>query len=1034
MPEPDPGLQQLAHALQIVQAHRRQPLMSDPELLAAHPALRELLEALLEPAPEVPTSAGSSAAAAPTTLGDFRLLHELGRGGMGVVYAALQLSLHRRVALKVLAGHRLASPTALVRFRREAELLAQLQHEHLVPVFASGEAAGEHFFAMELIDGCSLANVLRALVPTATAKLDGNSLTDALRRTLDDPHAGARLLTRSHAEAALLCLLPIAEALAHAHAHGVVHRDVKPANILLRRDGTPLLSDFGLARNLDTPGLTVTGDFAGTPHYVAPEQIEARSGGVDGRADVFALGATLYELLTLRRAFDGPSTEAVMARVLRTTPTPPRKLGVTLPADLTAVLDKALQKDPADRYATMQEFADDLRAVLSLRPVRAQNPGLATRVSRYARREPLRATLALLLATGVPTLLGLGGYLWVQRPRITAAAAHERRARVEALLEDAFLELGEGSAQLAVRRALAARELLPDLPETTVALVLAYERLGSPRADALRESLAAPHPTLYAELRAAVLDVQTANADLAPHRPDGASDTHQPLDALAYYVRGMRWLAFAHDSGELAAYEHAERALRAAIDRAPTARALYHCQYLHALYHLGDSDAIDAFARIVAELWPDAPVARYWVGFSLEGHRHERAFELQQQVVQARPDLGLPLASMARLHEQALRYDAAVTCYRRVLELQPDEPTALIGLARCLVHVGDAEAALRTADRAVQVAPIAHMAHLAHGYALLAFGRAEEAAADARRAIELTPRNPECHLLLANASLTSGDHGAALAAIAEAARLAPADSEPHVLATLVHDARGDAVAAAQSVEQVVAREPGRCQAWIDLTFRRLDLGDEAGSERALAAALQHGGDSAYVHLQAGNWHKRRGDATAAERHFRRAIELDPTTGAAFVNLAALRWVQGQMDECIELYRQGLLAQPELQTASEGLARALTAQGRDAEAIDERRRWAQAHPDSLVDWLRLTASLLRRGQPDDIRAALLAVERAEALAGGPRADVLYWRAEALRLRGDAAPTLRELYQQVRDRPDCSDALRADVDKRLQSLPK
>ncbi|MCA8965300.1 MAG: protein kinase [Planctomycetes bacterium] len=761
----DPGLQQLARALELVQAHRRRPLSSDETLLAAHPELRELLEALLEEQPADGAHESPAAPDEPRVLGDFRLLRELGRGGMGVVYEALQLSLHRRVALKVLAGNRLASPTALVRFRREAELLAQLQHDHLVPVFASGEADGEHFFAMERVDGCSLATVLREFSGTASATLDGDSLAGALRSVLDDPSAGARLAKRSHAEAALSCVLPIFEALAHAHAHGVVHRDVKPANILLRRDGTPLLGDFGLARNLDTPGLTLTGDFAGTPHYVAPEQVESKSGGVDHRVDVFSLGTTLYELLTLHRAFDGPSTQAVLAQVLRAEPTAPRRHGVVLPDDLLAVLDHALEKAPDERYQTMAEFAADLRAVLSLRPVSVRRPGPATRLRRFVRREPLRAALVLLLAIGVPALLSLSVYLWVQQPRIAAAAASETRQRVEELLEDAFLELGEGDPRRTLERATAARALLPDLPECTVALVLAHESLGDPTAQTLREELRQSQPELYRELLGAHSDTVTATEKLTPQPPLlPQATTATPVSALGYYVRGMRWLHFAHDSGDHAAYEHAAESLRQAVFRAPTARALYHCQYLHALFHLGDAPATEAFADVVAAAWPDSPVVWYWIGFALEDSRPERALRLQQRVVEARPDLVLPLASIARIHERAQHDEQAVACYRRMLTIRADDPSALIGLARTLVQVGRAAEALTVAERAVTVAPVSHMAHLAKAAALLALDQPVPARASAERALELVSVNPECHLLLANILLALDDPDGALAA------------------------------------------------------------------------------------------------------------------------------------------------------------------------------------------------------------------------------------------------------------------------------
>ena len=1020
----DPGLQQLARALDLLRQHRTGPNGSDAEFLARHADLRELLEPLLVDVTSEPDEPRQR------TLGDYRLLREIGHGGMGVVHEAVQLSLGRRVALKVLPDHRAQSPLALVRFRREAELLARLQHDHLVPVFASGHAEGMHFFAMELVDGCSLATLLTALSGRETAQLDGTALAEMLRSQLGDPGAGQAIVGSSHAEAVLKCVLPIAEALAHAHAHGVVHRDVKPANILLRRSGTPLLADFGLARDLEAPTLTRSGDFAGTPHYMAPEQIEAGSGVIDGRADVFALGATLYELLTLRRAFEGPSTAAVIAQVLRCDPQAPRRLGQQLPGDLLAVLDKALQKSPIERYPSMAAMAGDLRALLQLRPVSVQQPGAYTRLRRYLRREPLRAAFAAMLAIGVPSLLGLGGYLAWQQPRITTAAARERREQVEQLLEGGYLELGEGSARIAFERFVAAAQLLPGLPETTVGLVLAGESLGQHAdARAASEQLAGSHEDLRQELMGLRADDATSAANLVPRRPPVL--TTAPTTALGCYVRGMRWLEFAHHSSDPQAYRNAAAALREAIDRAPVARALYHCQYLHALFHLQQPEPLAAFAGVVEQLWPESPIVRYWVAFVLEDGQPQRAMELQRRVVAERPDLALAHASMARVHERQGRLGEAIACFQTVVAARPDEPIALTGLARVLTKANRAEQALPFADQAVAAAPFSHATHLARGSALLGLSQLDAALASVQRAVELTP-DVESHLMLARVQLARGEYAAAVAATQQAATQAPADSEPHLLAAHAFVAMDRARDAVASLEQVVALEPARALAWHDLAGQRQAIGDAVGAEAAVQQALAHGPDDAPVQQAVGKWRQQHGDVAAAEGHFLRAIELDPSIGPARVHLAAIRWNQGDMAASVQLYGDAVTAHPDLEPASDGLAQALSKMGRHDEAIQERRRWAESHPDLLVGWLKLAATVLRRQPAAELDVALAAVERAQALAGAPRADVTFYRAEVLRVRGDGADVCRPLYQQARDLPDCNPELRQRIDARLQLL--
>src|SRR5262249_46342517 len=301
-------------------------------------------------------------------LGDFEIVREVGGGGMGVVYEAVQRSLNRRVALKVLSAALGLTPRAVERFRREAEAAARLHHTNIVPVYATGEQDGVHFYAMELIDGPSLDRVLDGL---RQARLGPPRPVPPGRPTVPaaapPPHAGEVLATLPYAQpvpsplpapagsalpagadyfdAAARMIADVADALEHAHRQGVLHRDVKPSNLLLSADGRLSVNDFGLARLLEQPGVTVTGEFIGTPAYMSPEQVAAGA-AIDHRSDVYSLGATLYELLTLRPPFAGDRIEQVLARVAQEEPAAPRRLNPAVPRDLETICLKALEKDP----------------------------------------------------------------------------------------------------------------------------------------------------------------------------------------------------------------------------------------------------------------------------------------------------------------------------------------------------------------------------------------------------------------------------------------------------------------------------------------------------------------------------------------------------------------------------------------------------------------------------------------------------------------------------------------------------------------
>ena len=351
-----------------------------------------------------------------TVLGDYRLIREAGRGGMGIVYEAEQVPLARRVALKVLPSAAALDARRVQRFRIEAQAAAQLNHPHIVPVYAVGYEHGFHYYAMRFIEGRSLAAVIRE-------RRGAEGTTDPLPSGPE-----SRLFTRAVASIGLQA----AEALEHAHSLGVLHRDIKPGNLLFDESGTLWVADFGLARLRDDPGPTQTGDVLGTLRHMSPEQVTAHRGVVDQRADVYALGATLYEALTLRPAFDSPDRQSLLHQVLFDEPTSPRRISPAIPKSLETVVLKAMAKEPSGRYATARDLADDLRRFLADTPIvaRPQSPfGRAARWVRRHRTAVAAATTVLVLTLSVASVL-----LWREQGRTAAAlveAQHAARPRLE---------------------------------------------------------------------------------------------------------------------------------------------------------------------------------------------------------------------------------------------------------------------------------------------------------------------------------------------------------------------------------------------------------------------------------------------------------------------------------------------------------------------------------------------------------------------------------------------------------------------------
>jgi WD40 repeat protein len=364
----------------------------------------------------VPAGLGSG-----NRLGDFVLVGAIGRGGMGIVYEAVQTSLGRQVALKILPTEQ-CSEQMLDRFRRETQAAARLHHPNIVPVFGTGEHAGLHFYAMQFVAGEGLDVLIKRLKSPTPAKsvapaADTSANVHAKKSTVRE---GPLLLSPAELELARTPAyyhavakvgLQIAQGLDYAHSQGVLHRDIKPSNLLLDEHGTVWITDFGLAKIEGENALTHTGDVVGTLRFMAPERFKGHG---DARGDVYSLGVTLYELLTLRPAFDEADRARLIDRINSENPPKPRAIDPNIPVDLEIILTKAMDKEPRSRYATAADLADDLQRFLSDRPIHARPMRWWDALRKWARRKPAVAALSATIALAVVLLLSLGAFSYWQ--------------------------------------------------------------------------------------------------------------------------------------------------------------------------------------------------------------------------------------------------------------------------------------------------------------------------------------------------------------------------------------------------------------------------------------------------------------------------------------------------------------------------------------------------------------------------------------------------------------------------------------------
>jgi tetratricopeptide (TPR) repeat protein len=617
----------------------------------------------------------------PGVLGDFRIVREVGRGGMGVVYEAEQLSLGRRVALKVLPFAAALDPRHLARFRVEAQAAALLHHAHIVPIHAVGSDRGVHYYAMTFIEGRTLAELIAEL-----------------RWQCEHPESGSAQTPgrRERARAAARLALQAAEALDHAHGLGVIHRDIKPANLLVDAAGHLWVADFGLARLGTEPGLTGPDHVLGTLRYMAPEQALGRRAEADARADVYALGVTLYELLALRPAFDGRDRRAVLRQVALHEPRPLRARDSAIPRDLETIVLKAMAKEPEWRYATARALADDLRDFLADRPICARRPSPLGRLARWARRyRAVVATAALTLAAAVSTASLL---LWCENARTRAALleAQTARAREHEALRLTFAG-SDAIATRALARIAASAPALEGADADFCRQALEhYER-------AIRRHAADPTMTALvaaAEHRAGFLRRMLGLGGAEPHLVRAVAMLEEEARHRPARADDFRALAAALD--DLAGLIAAERGL--ADSEGPRQRAR-------------------EVRRDLARLWPDVADYRlsaalglaYGIEPLIELGRSDAA-EAARQEVAARSDPALGLAPNDAANRNTLAwllaaspgaatevYERAAALAQNAVRLTPQTGSFWNTLGVALYRAGDDRAAVDALQRSVRL-------------------------------------------------------------------------------------------------------------------------------------------------------------------------------------------------------------------------------------------------------------------------------------------------------------------------------------------
>ncbi|MBI3722549.1 tetratricopeptide repeat protein [bacterium] len=928
--------------------------------------------------------------------GPFVLLSELGKGGMGVVYRAWNARLRRVVALKTILPGEGVDAAAVARFRREAEAAARLRHPNIVSVHEAGEVEGRQFIAMDFVSGRSLDARLR-------------------------PGEGKIAFHR-----ALEVVRDVARAVHYAHSQGVVHRDLKPQNVIVDASDRPFVLDFGLAaiRGAGTR-LTKTGASMGTPAYMPPEQASGES--VDERADVYSLGAILYQALTGRPPFSGESDVNMIVAVLTKDPAPPSKLNARAAGDLDTICLKCLEKERERRYASAEDLALELDRYLRGDPIEARPIGSLSRLWRRARRRKAASAGAALAILGLA--LGAHGLLSAAR----AQRAGEDRARVgqetDALLararagrlapaereEAIFAILRSPDAETVAKLGRELDAIASDLERATRSLYEEGAREPGGPIEGIETALAAWRPGEKA--RGPLLEAQKrilAREEARARTVSGqAAPTFRDIAATAQgKVLGGRVVLEAVASDALGRIGIAEGALE------PLARVLgaesdpgRAVSPASAICRLGRSP--EAAARAYEVVWSARDRFGQESGF---WHQVKPAFKQIAALSEREPGTAVGFRERAQRRNDRGELDAAIADYGRAIELDPRYAMSFNNRGAALLEKGELARAIADFDRAIELDPRSSLAFTNRGVARSKKGERDDALADLTHAIELDPL-PGHYNNRANLLCEKRDFAGAIADYTRAIELDPRDARSYINRANALQKGGDLEKALGDYERAIDLDPRSSFAFMNRGFARHTSGDLDGALADYTHALELDPRNALAFLDRGKARIDKGDLDGAISDYTRALELDPRNLAASANRGKARATKGDLAGALADYDRAVEIDPASATVRYDRGRLLQARGDAEGAIADYTRAIQLDPHAAPAFSQRGSVRFLKG---DVAGALADYDRAVGLA--PESPYMHSnRANARGEAGDLKGAIADFTRALELDPRCLEAL-------------
>lgn len=767
--------------------------------------------------------------------GRYILERKLGEGGMGVVYLALDPALNRRVALKILSDR---SPEAIQRFMREAESTAKLKHPHIIQVYEVGGVSNNYYFTMEYVEGASL---------------------DALINKKQLPVKRA---------AEIVC--DIASALHYAHANNLIHRDIKPSNILIDNQGRPYLTDFGLAK--ETTGLeralTMSGTVLGTPEYMSPEQATGDKNRTDQRSDVFSLGATLYHSLAGQSPFKGDDLYRVLEGVMHKDPIPPKRLVPAISRDIETICLKCLEKEPARRYQSAQELADDLKRFLNGEEILARPTGFITRIWRKSKRN--RAA-SFAVAGAVVILIGV--VIWLQiakSDRITDYRAKALKSFEIKKFEDTLTW---------------SRQILELSPNDVEAkrLLSESQSLLNRRNEAKKVLDRSKH---------------IAAAD------DKIKMLEHALEIDPAFAEAWQEIGYTYNDAN--DYRNAYKAFSKAIEVDKTlVNAYFERAHITMDVFKDYKGAAGDFSKVV-ELDPESYMGYFSKG-TIENHngKYKQAIADLTRVIELKTDFGYAYTVRGRVYEFTGRKDLALADWTKAIEIQPNGSDAYYNRGTFYLADNKLDLALSDFNKYVELNPREPAGYCIRDIIYTQMGRLDLALADASKAVELNPDNADMHYRRAEVYSRKGDNDKAIADYSRAIELDSKCANAYVGRAACYGFKGQLDEAVVDCNKAIELTPALAYAYTTRGAVYIEQGDldRAISDLDKSVELDPKHSAAYFHRGFAYHQKSDGDRAIAD--YSRAIKLAPKELTYYLKRAEAYGASGKYSQAVDDYTKAI---------------------------------------------------------------------------------------------------------------------------------